>query len=179
LVGKSSRICPYFYTREYSAQADLILLPYNYLLDRSTRDTLKIDLKDSIIIFDEAHNLEKVASDAASCSFSSSEIAMCIEELKNVIKSLEDSKQLNNVSVEKSEQKSMNISSDLKDRPTTRHVVALLRSLFILESKLDEVKLSSTTTPGKPPSCSFPGAWMLDILQEGCGFQLCNVCMHV
>lgn len=36
-VGFNDRMCPYFYTREVSVNADLVLLPYNYLLDNSIR----------------------------------------------------------------------------------------------------------------------------------------------
>jgi regulator of telomere elongation helicase 1 len=64
LMGVSDKVCPYFYTRDVSQNADLILLPYNYLLDNSIRATLKLEWQNSVIIFDEAHNLERVASDA-------------------------------------------------------------------------------------------------------------------
>lgn len=36
---------------------DILLLPYNYLLDVSSFPVFSIDLKDSVIIFDEAHNV--------------------------------------------------------------------------------------------------------------------------
>lgn len=63
-MGRKNKICPYFYSRESSTTADLVLMPYNYLLDSSIRASLKLDWENSVIIFDEAHNLERVASDA-------------------------------------------------------------------------------------------------------------------
>ena len=93
VVGHTDRVCPYFYTRELSANADLVLLPYNYLLDSSIRNTLKLDWQNSVIIFDEAHNLERVASDAASFTLTSTDLAGCIMELQSVLKSLQETKE--------------------------------------------------------------------------------------
>ena len=35
-------------------------MPYNYLVDASTRRALNIELTHDVLIFDEAHNIEKV-----------------------------------------------------------------------------------------------------------------------
>ena len=50
--------------------SDLILMPYNYLVDSKIRDNYKIDFENSIIIIDEAHNIERVAEDVASFDMS-------------------------------------------------------------------------------------------------------------
>lgn len=50
--------CPYFLTRELQAGAELILVPYIYLLDKDKRKSLtNLDLHNAVLIFDEAHNL--------------------------------------------------------------------------------------------------------------------------
>ena len=36
-------------------------MPYNYLIDPKIRENFKIDYRNSIIIMDEAHNVERVA----------------------------------------------------------------------------------------------------------------------
>ena len=84
-VGRRDNICPYYYSRDVSEYADIIFLPYNYLLDTSIRSTLNVRWEQSVVIFDEAHNIEKVASDAASFSLSSTEVATCIRELQQVL----------------------------------------------------------------------------------------------
>ena len=58
-IGQGGGPCPYFLSREMAACADLILMPYNYLVDARTRMGMKsIQWKGSVLIFDEAHNVE-------------------------------------------------------------------------------------------------------------------------
>ena len=62
LVGESQKnmVCPYFKTRKDSESATLLMCPYNYLLDPGTRKSLNASLENSVIIFDEGHNIESV-----------------------------------------------------------------------------------------------------------------------
>ncbi|KAB7505816.1 putative ATP-dependent DNA helicase DDX11 [Armadillidium nasatum] len=56
-AGKKLKACPYYATRKSIKDSQLIVLPYNGLLHRSTREALGIKLKGSVVIIDEAHNL--------------------------------------------------------------------------------------------------------------------------
>ena len=58
--GRTNNVCPYFASRNNAAKADLILMPYNYLLDNSIRASLQLEWHKAVVIFDEAHNLEEV-----------------------------------------------------------------------------------------------------------------------
>ncbi|XP_017055079.1 ATP-dependent DNA helicase DDX11 [Drosophila ficusphila] len=49
--------CSYYASRSALKQAQLILLPYQLLLHKSARQQLGINLKGSIVLVDEAHNL--------------------------------------------------------------------------------------------------------------------------
>lgn len=46
--------------------AELVLLPYNYIIDPHLRKIHKVDLSGSIVIFDEAHNLVRSLLNPAS-----------------------------------------------------------------------------------------------------------------
>ena len=67
-MGKSSSVCPFYYTRSKVETAELVLVPYNYLFDKDARESTLagIPWDNAVIIFDEAHNLESFASESAS-----------------------------------------------------------------------------------------------------------------
>ncbi|KAL0576051.1 ATP-dependent DNA helicase chl1 [Marasmius crinis-equi] len=56
-AGRLSNVCPYFASRRAIPQAELVTLPYNLLLQKSSREALGIDLTNQIVVVDEAHNL--------------------------------------------------------------------------------------------------------------------------
>lgn len=56
-LGRNLGTCPYYGSRSMVQAADLIVLPYQSLLSKSSRESLGLVLKNNIIIIDEAHNL--------------------------------------------------------------------------------------------------------------------------
>jgi hypothetical protein len=64
--GRQLRACPYFAAKDIAENADVVFCPYSYLLDKLIRESAGIDLKNNIVIFDEAHNLEEQCREAAS-----------------------------------------------------------------------------------------------------------------
>ncbi|CAG8526701.1 10742_t:CDS:10 [Paraglomus brasilianum] len=80
--GKDHGACPYYVTRENQNTADIIFVPYNYLIDASARKAQNIDVNNAIIIFDEAHNLEGCCCEATSFEMTSSEITGSLEEVQ-------------------------------------------------------------------------------------------------
>ncbi len=58
--GKMLAGCPYYASREKQQQAQLVLCPYNYVLDPGIQASLGIDLSGAIVIIDEAHNIADV-----------------------------------------------------------------------------------------------------------------------
>ncbi len=45
---------------------DILLCPYSYVCNPNVRKSISLDLRDKIIIFDEAHNIETASEDAFS-----------------------------------------------------------------------------------------------------------------
>ena len=86
-LGQSRSICPFYFTKSQIATADIVFIPYNYLFDSQTRQHSlnEIEFENSIIIFDEAHNLESFASESASFDFTSIDIAGCMVEVNRCL----------------------------------------------------------------------------------------------
>lgn len=80
-LGTSKKGCPYFASKIMAESAELVFCPYSYILDPRTRAAMDIDIKDSLIIFDEAHNIEDTAREAASEETWLDEIAHAVERL--------------------------------------------------------------------------------------------------
>ncbi|KAL1199377.1 Regulator of telomere elongation helicase 1 [Cardamine amara subsp. amara] len=57
LLGREMATCPYYGSRRMAPAADLVILPYQSLLSKSSRESLGLNLKNNVVIIDEAHNL--------------------------------------------------------------------------------------------------------------------------
>ncbi|XP_058848147.1 regulator of telomere elongation helicase 1-like [Acipenser ruthenus] len=60
-------------------------MPYNYLLDPKSRRAHNIELKGAVVIFDEAHNVEKTCEESASFDLTPYDIATAIEAVNRVL----------------------------------------------------------------------------------------------
>ena len=56
-VGADACFCPYYSSRYLQLQARFVTVPYNIILDPISRTAYNINLKDTVVIFDEAHNI--------------------------------------------------------------------------------------------------------------------------
>lgn len=83
--GQKRKLCPYYISRDLAAKADLIFLPYNYLVDPRIRKSLAINLEECVVIVDEAHNVLRIFEDSSSASFSAKEIAVALSELDFIL----------------------------------------------------------------------------------------------
>jgi len=84
--GRKRIFCPYFLSRELAKHADIVFMPYNYLLDPQIRCTNKdINLTGGIVILDEAHNVPQICEQAASVEFKQSDIEAAIEDVQFLV----------------------------------------------------------------------------------------------
>lgn len=80
--GRGLKACPYFGLRSLQEQADITFCPYNYLLDPNIRKAMNINLSNSIIIIDEAHNIEDICRDSASFVVDTRQVDELLETIR-------------------------------------------------------------------------------------------------
>ncbi|XP_008069038.1 Fanconi anemia group J protein [Carlito syrichta] len=84
-LGKKLKACPYYTARELIEHADIIFCPYNYLLDAQIRESMDLNLKEQVVILDEAHNIEECARESASYSVTEVQLRYARDELDSLV----------------------------------------------------------------------------------------------
>ena len=84
-TGAEVHGCPYYASRDMVDAAHIVFAPYNYLLDPVIRKAMDIDLNGTVVVIDEAHNVEDVSREAASCDLSQEDLLFSVEQLQRMI----------------------------------------------------------------------------------------------
>lgn len=79
--GQKNNTCPYYTSRNSLQNGQLILVPYNSILHKNTRDSLGIDLKENVLIIDEAHNLLDAIERIHNCVITGRNLLHCYNQL--------------------------------------------------------------------------------------------------
>ncbi|XP_071966943.1 regulator of telomere elongation helicase 1 isoform X3 [Engystomops pustulosus] len=134
--GTKHRACPYYLSRSLKQQADIIFMPYNYLLDQKSRKAHNIDLKGTVVIFDEAHNVERMCEESASFDLTPYDLASGIEALDLVINELTDNLEQKHISAQfNMEAPSSSLNVELED------LAKVKGALLQLENSIDAITL--------------------------------------
>ncbi|CAG2104848.1 unnamed protein product [Medioppia subpectinata] len=80
-LGKGIKACPYYSTRLAIPEAEIVILPYNILLHSATRESYGINLKGSVVVIDEAHNLMETIHNIHSIELKGSHIIDTLSQL--------------------------------------------------------------------------------------------------
>lgn len=83
-IGRKHTCCPYYMTKKKAERADIIFLPYAYLIDPTVREANDIELADSIVILDEAHNVGQVCEQSASAKIELPDISAALRDINYV-----------------------------------------------------------------------------------------------
>lgn len=83
-IGKAHQLCPYYLARSKLSNVDLAIIPYHYILTPSIRRKLPLQIENSVIIFDEAHNLERICEEIMSFKLSVDKLVQCEKLLQKL-----------------------------------------------------------------------------------------------
>ncbi|XP_015515534.2 regulator of telomere elongation helicase 1 homolog isoform X1 [Neodiprion lecontei] len=152
-TGQKLRCCPYFLSKELKQSADITFMPYNYILDPKTRKAQGLELQNNILLLDEAHNVEKTCEESASLQISSTDIAICIDEITTVMKDVADE-------ASSSEPAFDTASGSQKD--FTPEDLCILKAMFLeFEKAIDSIEIKK-----KDEGETFPGGYIFELLEK-------------
>ncbi|KAG7471984.1 hypothetical protein MATL_G00103730 [Megalops atlanticus] len=166
-AGNKQRVCPYYLSRSLKQQADIVFMPYNYLLDPKSRRAHNIELKGAVVIFDEAHNVEKMCEESTSFDLTPYDLASAIDTVDKLL--VEQARDAGKADLtEDFNVESLN--SGLKLDITT--IAKIKQILLDLEAAIDSFEM-----PSNDQGITKPGSWETNILIRP--FPVCLENPHV
>ncbi|XP_077996565.1 general transcription and DNA repair factor IIH helicase subunit XPD-like [Glandiceps talaboti] len=92
--GRQRNWCPYFMARYSILHANIIVYSYHYLLDPKIADIVSKEFaKNSVVVFDEAHNIDNVCIDSLSVNITRRTLEKCqtnVETLQTAISKIKE-----------------------------------------------------------------------------------------
>eukprot|EP01022_Parablepharisma_sp_SALTPOND_P014834 TRINITY_DN205_c1_g2_i2.p1 TRINITY_DN205_c1_g2~~TRINITY_DN205_c1_g2_i2.p1 ORF type:complete len:933 (-),score=65.54 TRINITY_DN205_c1_g2_i2:2801-5524(-) len=149
--------CPFYAAREIIPMADLLFFPYNYVLDLMYHSMFRqIQYTNSVLIFDEAHNVQRVAEDAWSFDLSVEWLQKCLAEVEEVRKVKE--------SISRGEGIYDNLSGEAKN-------VTMEELSFIEYPIRNFIKYLQRVKDVGKDGVTFEGKVFLDLFVKGTGYD--------
>ncbi|EIE26626.1 DNA repair helicase [Coccomyxa subellipsoidea C-169] len=85
-LGSSGGPCPFYLSRDMASTAQIVFMPYNYLVDAKIRGGIKmLSWDNAVLVFDEAHNVEGVCSDAASFDLTGALLGTALQDVQAAV----------------------------------------------------------------------------------------------
>ncbi|KAL4236900.1 Regulator of telomere elongation helicase 1 [Mactra antiquata] len=150
--GQKNKACPYYLARELKSDADIIFMPYNYLLDPKSRKAHGIEISGNIVIFDEAHNLEKICEDSSSFDMKPGDLATAIEEVNRLMEKMLQSESGTDI-----DESQANVGPDFE----LSDLLKLKAILIDLEEAIDKIDV-----PKNDKGINKPGMFMFELLSQ-------------
>ena len=136
--GKAKIFCPFYVERMKvkMAKCDLVFMPYNYIFLKEIRESMDIDLKKSILVIDEAHNVVNNCEEAQTLEITIKDFEEMIIDLNEVYKEIKKNKKYtdSNIIIEENEQ---NLDDNNYNYENKNGLIYTLRFEFLME----EIKL--------------------------------------
>jgi len=123
------KVCGFYKTREDAKEVELLFIPYDYLINPQTRESLQVKLKNSILIFDEGHNIEKSCESVASFELAPADLSGAVLELDDAFNLLDENPE------------SASVLGDMSPNEARNHFNLLKKNFLALEDSIYSVHL--------------------------------------
>ncbi|XP_067209048.1 general transcription and DNA repair factor IIH helicase subunit XPD [Linepithema humile] len=135
--GRDRNWCPYFLARFTILHAQIVVYSYHYLLDPKIAETVSKELsKSSVVIFDEAHNIDNVCIDSMSVKINRRLMEKSSANIQLLEKTVADMKE---VDVNKLKDEYDRLVEGLKDAQMQRETDVILANPILPNEILEEV----------------------------------------
>jgi DNA excision repair protein ERCC-2 len=130
--GKSRGWCPYYLTRQAINHANILVFNYQYMLDPKVAKMVSKELEaESIIVFDEAHNIDSVCIEALSVTINDRGLEQATRSLGRLSSEVSRLKATDSQRLQQEYQNLVNglVDQGLLDAPANDSVLASVRIL--------------------------------------------------
>lgn len=134
--GKDKGVCPYFTIRRMLNYADVIVYSFHYLLDPKIADQVSKEMsKDSIVVFDEAHNIDNVCIESLSVDLTR---PMLDSAARSVVKLGEKIEEIKRTDASKLQDEYAKLVAGLQDANESREEDDMLTNPVLSDDMLKE-----------------------------------------
>ena len=96
-LGKERGWCPYFMTRHVLHHCNILVFNYQYMLDPKVSNLVSRELEqESIVVFDEAHNIDNVCIEALSVTLDRRMMEASVRSVNSLERKVSDMRRSNN-----------------------------------------------------------------------------------
>ncbi|KAI8801402.1 hypothetical protein BJ742DRAFT_763294 [Cladochytrium replicatum] len=123
--GRENSYCPYFLARRMIAWANVVIYSYHYLLDPKVAEKVSKELsKDAIVIFDEAHNIDNVCTEAMSIDITRSVLESSSRSIQVLSRKMDELRQSNSQKLQDEYTKLVNGLREVQKSRETDEIMA-------------------------------------------------------
>ena len=80
--GRAKGVCPYYLSRKAAENSTLVVAPYQYIFNEAIRNVVNLVIGGKVLVFDEAHNADKIGQEVLSDTLSDRALGNISRELQ-------------------------------------------------------------------------------------------------
>ena len=117
--------CPYFFARWALQQANIVVYSYHYLLDPKIAEVVSKELaQNSVVVFDEAHNIDNICIDSMSVKITRRLVDKCVESVAQLQGEIDRMKEANSAKLQVEYQRLVEGLREAQQRRETEQILA-------------------------------------------------------